>query len=471
MTQLLRLLVVLLAALVLVTTVLLYSQREAALAGSGWVAKRVCSGVFVADRDPDALTEASLPLPLPIPIPAEIDRDAQTVTAYFARFFAPSTARYRAGLGCTLDAAEGTTSPLDGKILPERTPGRPLPERLGLAGFDEAIGPAFEIPANPDDEGPTPQTRAVVVLHHGAIVAERYATGFSAATPLPGWSMTKSITSTLIGLLAQEARVDVMAPVGLEEWSDPSDPRHNITWDQLLRMSSGLAFSEDYSAIDSDAIRMLFGRDRFDRGRYAALRPLEFEPDTFWSYSSGTTNLLQYALLHQVFDGDLDRYLRFPGEALFGPVGMTSAVLEPDASGVFVGSSHLLATARDWARYGQLYLDRGRVAGRSLLAENWVDYTARPTPTNTDGTYGAHWWLNAEPTSASNEAERRFARLDPNIFMASGFEGQYVVVVPNDDLVIVRLGLDRGQRVDLEGLVARVVDAARRNQGPAERDG
>jgi len=469
--KLARVVLLLLVALVIVAAVLLYPQREAGIAGSGWVAKRVCSGVFVAGREPGALSEAELPLPLPIPIPAEIDHDAKTVTAYFAHFFSPSTARYRPGLGCTLDGAEGTTSPLDGKTLPERTPGRAFPERLGLAGFADAIAPAFELPASEEDEGRAPQTRAVVVLHHGAVVAERYAPGFSPATPLPGWSMTKSITSTLVGLLSQEGRIDVMAPVGLPEWSDPNDPRHDITWDQLLRMSSGLAFSEDYSAIDSDAIRMLLGRDRFDRGRYAALRPLEFEPDTHWSYSSGTTNLLQYALLHQVFDGDLERYLQFPGEALFGPVGMTSAVLEPDASGVFVGSSHLLATARDWARYGQLYLDRGRVTGRPLLAEDWIDYTARPTPTNTDGTYGAHWWLNAEPASGSNESQRRFPRLDPNIFMASGFEGQYVVVVPNDDLVVVRLGLDRGQRVDLEGLVARVVDAARRNQGPAEGDG
>lgn len=437
---------------------LAFFLRDAPLAGSGWVAKRVCSGVFVAGREQEALEEASLPLSLPVGIPAEVDREAKTVTAYFASYFAPSTARFRPGLGCTLVGPGDEASPLDHAVLPARAQAPPLPARP-VAAIAAAIAGAFdegEDQAEASDV-PTPKTRAVVVLKNGVVVAERYAEGFVAATPLPGWSMTKSVTSTLVGLLSTAGRIDISAPVGLAEWASEGDPRGAITWDQLLRMSSGLAFEENYAAPNSDAIKMLFGVERFSRGRYAALRPLEYEPDTVWSYSSGTTNLLHYAMLTKIFKGDVESYLRYPAEALFDPLGMSSAIIEPDESGVYVGSSHQLATARDWARLGQLYLRRGQVAGKRLLPESWIDYTARPTPTNENGTYGAHWWLNADPA----EGGRRFPRLDANIFMASGFEGQYVVVVPNDDLVVVRLGLDRGPRIDLEDLVARVVTAAR----------
>ena len=295
----------------------------------------------------------------------------------------------------------------------------------------------------------------MVVLQDGGIVAERYSEGFSASTRLPGWSMAKSVTSAIVGLLVDAGRIDRSARVGLDEWSSPGDPRAAITWDQLLRMSSGLSFDEDYSLPSSDAIQMLFGLERFAKGRYAALRPLEFEPDTHWNYSSGTSNLLQYALLTRVFEGDLAAYLAFPHRALFGRIGMSSAILEPDARGGYVGSSFLYATARDWARFGQLFLDEGEWQGQRILSREWAEYSATPTPTEPGGTYGAHWWLNANPETGS----RRMPRLDPDILIASGFEGQYVVIVPKQDLVVVRLGLDRGTPLDIESLVAGIVDA------------
>ena len=460
MTRIQRVLLVLLGSGTIALLGFAYFLRNAPVSATGWVAKRVCSGVFVGGRAPETLEEATLPLPVPLPIeiPAEIDYVAKTVTAHFASYFAPSTARFRPGLGCTLEGPKEASSPLDEVILPQRARARPFRVEPS-AKIEEAITDAF---AEADGGAMTsdflqPKTRAVVVLRDGVLVAERYAEGFDAATALPGWSMTKSVTSTLIGLLVSAGRIDLAAPVGLEEWAGEGDSRSAITWDQLLRMSSGLAFEEDYGAPNSDAIQMLFGIERFSRGRYAALRSLVFEPDTAWSYSSGTTNLLHYAMLTQVFHGDAESYLRYPAQALFDPLGMSSAIIEPDESGVYVGSSHQLATARDWARLGQLYLDRGEFEGNRLLPETWIDYALRPTATNTAGTYGAHWWLNVDPA----EGVRRFPRLASNVFMASGFEGQYVVVVPNDGLVIVRLGLDRGDRLDIEGLVARVVAAAR----------
>ena len=425
-------------------------QRDVPIAGTGWVAKRLCSAVFVSGRAPQDAVEVSLPLPVPIPIPGVVDDETRTVTAWFANAFAPSTARYREGLGCTLDDPNGGPSPLDAVgFAPRPGPLRPLRVLDPDPTLEAAVATAFD-----PEAAPGYGTRAVVVFHGGALAAEAYAEGFDHRTPLAGWSMTKSVTSAMVGLLADRGRLDVNARVPLADWP-PNDPRQAITWDELLRMSSGLRFDESYDAPGSDAIQMLFGHGRANRGRYAASRGIARPPDSFWSYSSGTTNLLQYAMLQVAFEGDLAAYLRFPHETLFGPTGMASAVLEPDASGVYVGSSHMLATARDWARFGQLYLDGGRVGGRTILSPRWIEYTRTPTPTNTEGIYGAHWWLNTDPA----EGERRWPRLDPDVFAATGFEGQYVMVVPRHDLVVVRLGVDRGPRIDIEGLVARIVDA------------
>lgn len=434
-----------LAALLLVG---LWTQRDAPLAGTGWVAKRVCSAVFVAGRAPDSLAEATLPLPLPFPIPVEIDRAGARVTAKFFGRSAPSVARWRSGLGCTLDDPDGRPSPLDRVDWTRPTPAeRPLAHAPPSPALEGVLASAFA------DARDGFGTRAVVVLADGALAGERYADGFDAETPLPGWSMTKSVTNALVGMLVDAGRIDLDRPVGLADWA-VDDPRAAITWDELLRMSSGLAFEELYFLPSADAIQMLFGGDRRNRGRYAATRRLAHPRDTHFSYSSGTTNLLQYAMRRRVFGDDLAAYLRFPHEALFAPLGMKSAVLEPDASGVYVGSSHMFATARDWARFGRLFLDRGRVGERRLLSEAWIDYSTTPTPTNARGRYGAHWWLNADPESTTEP--RRWPDLPSDLFLASGFEGQYVVVLPSDGLVIVRLGVDRGARFDIGAFSARV---------------
>ncbi len=439
-----------LLGLLVVLVALVIWQRDLPVAGTGWVAKRLCSAVFVSGRTPESAVEVEVPLPIPIPIPGFVDREDQSVTAWFADAISPSTARYRPGLGCTLDDPNGAPSRLDAvDFAPRPHPRRPLRVLAPNPALDAAVASAFD-PKDASGWG----TRAIVVFRGGALAAEAYAEGFDHRTPLPGWSMTKSVTSAMVGLMADAGRLEPTTAVGLPEWP-PGDPRTAITWDQLLRMSSGLAFLELYTLPSANAAQMLFGRARTARGRYAANQGLQHPPDTFWSYSSGTTNLLQYALLARVFGDDLGAYLRFPHERLFGPVGMSSAVLEPDASGVYVGSSHMFATARDWARFGQLYLDGGRVDGRTILSPRWIQYSLQPTPTNEEGTYGAHWWLNTDPA----EGERRWPSLDPDVFAATGFEGQYVMVVPQHDLVVVRLGVDRGPRIDIEGLVARIVEA------------
>ncbi len=332
----------------------------------------------------------------------------------------------------------------------EATPAAPDVDAPRLAA---ALAAAF---AEPDPDRPR-RTRAVIVVRGGRIVAERYVQGFGRGTPLLGWSMTKSVTNALCGILVGQGKLDVHARAEVPEWRDATDPRRAITLDQLLHASSGLRWSETYEAspFESDVIAMLYGAGHRDMAAFAAAKPLDHAPGTRWSYSSGTT-LIVSGIVRRAVGGTLDDYHAFPRRALFERIGMESAVIEPDASGTFVGSSYSYATARDWARFGLLYLRDGVWDGARLLPEGWVDYSRTPAPAAPHGEYGAHFWLNA------GVPERGVPRPDPrapaDLFYASGHEGQLVAIVPSRDLVIVRLGLtpDDG-RYDLDGFVAEVI--------------
>lgn len=209
-------------------------------------------------------------------------------------------------------------------------------------------------------------------------------------------------------------------------------------------MSSGLGFEENYAA-PSDATQMLFRKK--GAGAYALLSKAANEPDKVWSYSSGTSNILQEIIRRQ-FATQKD-YFAFPHQRLFHKIGMKSAVLEPDASGTFVGSSFMYATARDWAKFGQLYLQDGVWNGERLLPEGWVKYSATET-SYSDGKYAAHFWLDHQDKTFPQDA-----------FMAVGFEGQYVTVVPSKNLVIVRLGCTPKDNFNHSALVRGVVAAVK----------
>jgi CubicO group peptidase (beta-lactamase class C family) len=237
-------------------------------------------------------------------------------------------------------------------------------------------------------------TCALVVVHDGRIVAEHYAPGFDATMPLNGWSMAKTETNALAGLRVQDGKLARTDRDLLPEWRDEGDQRRReITLDELLHMTSGLAFSEDYETDDGDALQMLFIEG--DKSGYAANKPLKHTLDTYWDYSSGTTNIIA-RVLRQSF-ADEQEYLRFPRERLFVPIGMHSAVLEPDAAGIFVGSSYLHATARDWARLGLLYLRDGVWQGRRLLPERWVVDSLKPAPHAPDARYVRRCVAEARP--------------------------------------------------------------------------
>jgi CubicO group peptidase (beta-lactamase class C family) len=242
------------------------------------------------------------------------------------------------------------------------------------------------------------------------------------------------VTNALVGTLVREGRLTLAAPVSAPEWRERDDPRAAITLDHLLRMESGLHVDEGVTSVDSDAMRMLFGSG--DVAAFAASRKLEAPPGTVYRYSNATTNIIARTLRSAMRDDA--EYLAFPRRALFDRVGMASAVMETDAAGNFVGSSYLLATARDWARFGQLYLQDGVWNGERILPERWVAYTTTPAPADPQRHFGAHFWLAVPDHYAGTNRE-----LPANAFHAVGHEGQFVTIVPARDTVIVRLGRTR----------------------------
>jgi CubicO group peptidase (beta-lactamase class C family) len=312
----------------------------------------------------------------------------------------------------------------------DRVPQALLPTGVDGDKLNQALEAAFAEPA-PDNPR---KTRAVIVVYDGKLIAERYAQGFSKEIPLLGWSMSKSVTNALVGVLVKKGNLDIHRPAPVPEWQHADDPRRRITLDQLLRMSSGLEFNEAYAPF-SDAVSMFY--DSYDFAAYAAQKPLEVEPDTKFHYSSGSANIIA-RIVRRAAEKEFRNYYEFIHRELFDKIGMYSVVFEPDPSGTFVGSSYMFATARDWARFGLLYLQDGVWQGERLLPEGWVSYTTTPTPKAPLGEYGALFWLNAG--SASNPANRRWPSIPGDAYWANGFQGQRVIIIPSRKLVLVRLG-------------------------------
>lgn len=272
-------------------------------------------------------------------------------------------------------------------------------------------------------------TDALLVVQHGEVIAEHYAEGVDGSTPLKSWSMAKSMLHAAVGLLVQDGRLDPADPVRVPEWSAADDPRSAITLRDLLRMQPGLAWNEDYvDGHTSDVIEMLFARDWNpveDTGAFAAAKAMVEAPGSRLNYSSGTSNIVSRIVRDVVGAGD--DYRDWLEANLFGPVGMESASPAFDDAGTWIASSYCHCTARDFARFGQLYLDLGRVGDRQVLDPAWVATAARGTGVDDEGTvHTAHWWL---------------APLNPwGAYQCAGYEGQYIVVVPPLDAVVVRLG-------------------------------
>ncbi len=308
---------------------------------------------------------------------------------------------------------------------PERDwPRGELPASADAARLTALLDKAFD----PAAHGAMGETHAFLAVQRGRIVAERYAGGeHTADSTYPSWSMAKSITQLLIGFLAAEGAIDVAAPLAAPEWRGADDPRAKLTWTQLLHMSSGLEFREDYvDGSVSDTLEMLFAGGKDDVAAYAANKPLAHWPDTVFNYASGTSNILARAL-GQVVGGGAAGMRAFMEKRLFGPLGVQHAVPKFDAAGTFIGSSYCFMRAEDFARIGLLALRGGVWNGARLLPESWIDFARTPGPAQPDDGrgYGAHWWLEM---------------FSPGGFSMNGYAGQWVACCPHRDLVVVRHG-------------------------------
>jgi len=415
--------------------------------GSAYAAKTVCSGVFISGRSLEDIYATDMGAASQIPIGMiEVDETDRSVTVRVGPI--SRTAVYRENCGCTV-AQEMTVDELRSQpvgepfVRPVKDKNMPWPvgdaeppaaavEGIDTVALANAIDFAFVNASTKEAWG----TRALVVVHNGNLIAERYADGFHKDMPLTSWSMTKTVVATLVGILVGDDQLDIHARAGVPEWSDENDLRAAITLDQLLRMSSGLKFQEEYSSTPSDVVRMLF--EQPDTAAFAASMPLEADPDTKWHYSSGTTNIIS-RIVRDTIGGDQETYYRFVHERLFDPLGMTSATMEADASGTLVGSSFMYCTPRDWARFGQFLGQDGVWNEQRMLPEGWVRYMTTPTPDAPQGMYGAQIWLNAgEPGDPAN---RRLPDCPTDLFYLSGFDGQRVFVIPSRGAVIVRMGL------------------------------
>ncbi|MEL7546951.1 MAG: serine hydrolase [Pseudomonadota bacterium] len=343
--------------------------------------------------------------------------------------------------------------PVDLPRLPEAPVGVPWPKpdwqvaepgaHVDRNTLDRLVEDAF---------GPKPDARlgdtfAALVIQQGRLVFERYGAEKSGSSTFHSWSMAKSITHALTGLMVKDGLLDIYAPANVPEWQTANDPRAAITLDQLLRMSSGLEFNEDYvDGATSDTIEMLWGAGKADTARFAAEKPLEHAPDTVCSYSSGTTNIICRHLAQTLGKNGLE-FEAWMRARLFYPIGMATPVPKFDDAGTFIGSSFCFCSAQDFARFGLLYLRDGVCDDVPLLPEGWVDYARTPTPDQPDELlgYGAHWWLGLAGEGS---------------FSANGYDGQRLLIVPKDDLVIVRLGqspLEEAER--LNDWVAELADA------------
>lgn len=406
--------------------------------GAGYKAKIACSEIFLAGRNANAVISNEFDGidPLMAQISVSADEKTKTVKAAGPLGFGRIKAIYRDGYGCTL-ANGGRLHPLpapgpafasDPWPMATETSSEQLVQ-VNYQALNTALAMAFE-----DNDS---QHRAVLVTVDGKLIAETYADGFDQNTPFLSWSMAKSITATLIGAAVRRGLINIEDRAPVTNWTkDPT--RSMITWHDLLQMQSGLLFKEDYTNPRSDVNRMLF--EMSDASAIPAKSRVADLPGRSWSYSSGTTNLISGLLRQELSKGGVD-YHAFARDEIFDPIGATSVIMEPDAAGNFIGSSYIYATARDWARLGQLYLQNGRWDGQRILPEDWSEYVGTPAMAS-DGQYGAHFWLNRD---GDNGRTRSLPGLPIEVYFMSGHEGQFVFIVPSKKMVIVRTGLTRGR--------------------------
>ena len=417
---------------------------------SGYASKNLASTNFISERSYIDIVESDNDIPLIKLAELESVNETSVITSVFGLMERETICRE--GLGCVLinDDYDKTQ-----KLLkPNRTQlsnDLPFPygnngktdtifENIDYAKLTSAVHGAF---ANSEVQ----KTRTVLVAYKGQIVAEKYSKGFSPETTILGWSMTKSVLATLYGILEHQDKIDMryrpfkeLDLTGLMG----KEPREVIPLDDFLRMSRGLSWDEDYASI-SDVNKMLFLEADMTQSQINT--DYSIDDPKVWNYSSGTSNFLSGVLRKQFKTHQ--EYLDFPYTALIDKIGMHSMLIETDMAGNFVGSSYAWASTRDWAKFGILHLNKGNWNGEQLFGPEWVAYITKPTD-GANGTYGAHWWLNAEG---------KYTDVPRDLYSANGFQGQRVYIIPSKDLVIVRTGLAEAPDFDDTTFLKEVVGA------------
>ncbi len=295
------------------------------------------------------------------------------------------------------------------------------------------------------------ETRALLVLKDGKPIYERYAEGFGPDSKLISWSMAKSFTAVLAGLMVADGKIALDEPVAVPAWRRAGDPRGNITLRHLLHMSSGLKHIENGDPVyDSDTVRMLFGQGAGDMAAYAETQPAVAKPDEVYNYSSATSIIIADVLTRALTDSNdpatrRQAMLDFIHGRLSEPLGLTSLTPEFDAHGTFIGGSFMHATARDYARFGEFLRNRGVANGQRLLPESWIDFMLTSSPA--DKGYGGHIWLN-KPRPKGSGVSLWPEQGPADLFALLGHQGQYVIVSPGQRLTVVRLGISTDEQGD-----------------------
>jgi CubicO group peptidase (beta-lactamase class C family) len=412
---------------------------------TGFSAKSVCSCTFEAQRDLASIQAGDNDIDLVDLAKNNINFQEKSVTSTVFGL-KKRKAIYKEGVGCVLipEDLEATNSFKPNRILESTKLPYPygnLPHKdtvfshVNYEGLQLAVNNAF------DKEGDTiKRTRAVLVIHKNKIIAEKYADGFNKETKLLGWSMTKSITSAVLGVLEKQGKINVNQTNLFSEWEN--DERSNITLNNLLQMNSGLEWVEDYNTI-SDVTKMLFLED--DMPSVQLHKQLVGKPNESWNYSSGTTNLLSGFIRNQF--NTHQEYLDFWYTELIDKIGMSSMIIETDVLGNYVGSSYGWATARDWAKFGLLYLHKGNWNGEQILNESWINYSKTPT-NSSNGEYGAQFWLNAGDV---------YPNVPKDLFSCNGYQGQHVFIIPSKDVVIVRFGLAEHPVFNIDTFLSQII--------------
>jgi CubicO group peptidase (beta-lactamase class C family) len=444
--RILKILLSLLLVIIIGATVYYYPRLPIL---TGYAAKMACSCTYISKESPETIASQDLNF-FPISL-AEVSFDnvnRKTTASLFG--LKPMTAQYRQGIGCAL-----SNDKKDSKNVFFNKPNSSYKE-LDTIAFpygnkdliyltngtnEEALNEAFTLAFDQDDSFEK-RTRALLVLHKDSLIKEAYAPGFDKESSLLGWSMTKSICNTLYGIMVKDGKISIEDKAPIASWQE--DERKNISIHDLLQMQSGLQWNEDYFNW-SDVTAMLYTEPSVYES--AIKNPAEYAAGTHWYYSSGTTNILS-GILRKQFNKPED-YLAFPEERLFNPLGI-NAQMETDIEGNYILSSYGFMTARDWSKLGLLYLNDGVWNGERLLPEGWVKYSTTPASNASNGIYGAQIWLNTNGAM--------FDKAPHDMFYFSGFQGQYVFVIPSKNLVIVRIGLSY-QRELINEVIGGIVDA------------